>query len=60
MPALGTPIASSTMTSITMPALGTAAVPIDASSAVKTMVACPPRSTGIPSVCAMNTAATDM
>ena len=60
MPAGGTPIASSTMTSITMPALGTAAVPMDASSAVKTMVACAPRSSGMPSVCAMKTAATDM
>ena len=45
---------------MTIPALGTAAVPIDASMAVKTMVACAARSSGMPSVCAMKTAATDM
>ena len=60
IPALGTPTAWSTMTSITIPALGTAAVPIDASSAVKTIVAWAAKSSGIPSAWAMKTAATAM
>ncbi len=38
IPALGTPTASSIMTSITIPAPGTAAVPMEASTVVKTIV----------------------
>ena len=48
------------MISITSPALGTAAVPMDASSAVNTMVAWAAKSRGMPSVWAMKTAATAM
>ena len=58
MPAVGTPIASRMITSMMMPAPGTAAVPIDASTAVNTMVSCAPMLRLIPSVWAMNTAAT--
>ena len=58
MPAVGTPIASRMMTSITTPALGTAAVPIEARSAISTMVACAASVRSMPSVWAMNMAAT--
>src|SRR5690606_6088596 len=43
IPALGTPTASRMMTSMMMPAPGTAAVPMEASTAVSTMVAWAPR-----------------
>ena len=50
--------ASSTITSMMMPAAGTGAVPIDASKAVNTMVSCAARFSSIPSARAMNTVAT--
>ena len=46
------------MTNITMPALGTAAVPIDASVAVKTIPSCAERLRSNPKACAIKTAAT--
>ena len=58
IPALGTPMASRIIISIIIPAPGTAAVPIDARTAVSTMVSCAPRVRSIPNVWAINTAAT--
>ena len=58
MPAAGTLIVSRITINMTRPALGTAAVPIEASNAKNTMLSCAVRSSGIPRVWAMNTAAT--
>lgn len=54
----GMPIDSNTITSITMPAPGTAAEPIEANRAVRTIVSCAVKSRGMCSAWAMNTAAT--
>ena len=50
MPALGTEIASKIMTSMITPAPGTAAVPIDANTAVRTIVNWAPKPRSIPIV----------
>ena len=47
-PSAGTLIAPNTITNITIPAPGTAAAPIDANVAVKTIVSCCERSKSIP------------
>ena len=50
LPSLGTLPASQMLTSMMMPAPGTAAVPIEASTAVKIMVSCAPIPSPIPRV----------
>ena len=58
MPAAGTPMVSRMMISMMMPAPGTAAVPMEASTAVRTICSWAVMSSPRPRACAMNTAAT--
>ena len=57
-PASGIPACAKTITNITIPALGTAAVPIEAKVAVKTIPNCAVRLKSNPNACAIKTAAT--
>ena len=57
-PSSGIPTAPRTITSITSPAPGTAAAPMDESVAVRTMVSCCVIDKSIPYTCAINTAET--
>ena len=53
-PASGIPACAKTITSITIPALGTAAVPIEANVAVKTIPNCADKLKSNPKAWAMN------
>jgi len=57
-PASGMPACAKTITSITIPALGTAAVPIEAKVAVKIIPNCAERLRSNPKAYAIKTAAT--
>ena len=55
-PASGIPACAKTITKTIIPALGTAAAPIDAKVAVKIIPSCAERDKSIPKVCAIKTA----